>query len=126
MKKWMALVLVCLLAMAGCKKDSFAISITVPAGSQGEVVFSDEEICPTGQKITISCGEGLEETEVLLAPVDETLTAGYVNTPLAPGEAVSFDTDKGTWLRVGILVANDTEEDKTVYIEITGVEVRIE
>ena len=32
----------------------------------------------------------------------------------------------GTWLRVGILVANDTEEDKTVYIEITGVEVRIE
>ena len=126
MKKLMALFLVCVLALAGCGKDTFTISITVPAGSQGEFVFSDEEICPTGKKITVSCGEGLKETEVLLAPVDEAVTAGYVNTPVAPGTPATFDTDPGTWLKVGVNVSNDTDKDVTVYVEITGVEVRIE
>ena len=126
MKKLMALLLVCVLALAGCGKDTFAISITVPAGSQGEFVFAHEEICPTGKKITVSCGEGLGETEVLLAPVDESVTAGYVNTPIAPGAPATFDTDKGMWLKIGVNAANDTAEDVTVYVEITGVEVRIE
>ena len=126
MKKLMALLLVCVLALAGCGKDTFTISVTVPAGSQGEFLFADEEICPTGKKITVSCGEGLGETEVLLAPVDETVTAGYVNTPIAPGTPATFDTDPGTWLKVGVNVANDTAEDVTVWVKVTGVEVRIE
>lgn len=126
MKKWIALVLVLVLALAGCGRDTFTISITVPAGSQGEFVFSDQEICPTGKKITVSCGEGLGETEVLLAPVDENLAAGYVNTPIAPGAPATFDTGSGDWLRVGVNVANDTDTDMTVFVEITGVEVRIE
>ena len=126
MKKLIALFMVCVLALAGCGKDTFAISITVPAGSQGEFVFADEEICPTGKKITVSCGEGLEAAEVLLAPVDEAVTAGYVNTPIAPGAPATFDTEPGAWLRVGVNVANDTGEDMTVRVEVTGVEVRIE
>ena len=126
MKKLIALFLICVLAMAGCGKNTYTIGITVPAGSQGEFVFAHEEICPTGKNITISCGEGLGETEVLLAPVDETVTAGYVNTPLAPDAPVTFDTDKGMWLKVGVNVPNDTDKDKTVYVEITGVEIRIE
>ena len=126
MKQLIALLLVCVLTMAGCGKDTFAISITVPAGSQGEFVFAHEEICPTGKKITVSGGEGLGETEVLLAPVDEAVTAGYVNTPIAPGVPATFDTDKGTWLKIGVNVANDTAEDVTVWVEVTGVEVRIE
>ena len=126
MKKLMALFLVCVLALAGCGKDTFTISITVPAGSQGEFVFADEEICPTGKKITVSCGEGLGTAEVLLAPVDEAVTAGYVNTPIAPGTPATFDTDPGAWLKVGVNAANDTEGDVTVWVEISGVEVRIE
>ena len=126
MKKLIALFLVCVLALAGCGKDTFTLSITVPAGSQEEFVFADEEICPTGKKITVSCGEGLEATQVLLAPVDETVTAGYVNTPIAPGAPATFDTDKGMWLKIGVNVSNDTAEDVTVWVEITGAEVRIE
>ena len=126
MKKLMALFLVCVLALAGCGKDTFTISITVPAGSQGEFVFADEEICPTGKKITVSCGEGLGTAEVLLAPVDEAVTAGYVNTPIAPGTPATFDTDPGAWLKVGVNADNDTEGDVTVWVEISGVEVRIE
>ena len=126
MKKLMVLFLVCVLALAGCGKDTFSIAITVPAGSQGEFVFSDEEICPIGKKITVSCGEGLEAAEVLLAPVDEAVTAGYVNTPIAPGAPAAFDTAPGAWLQVGVNVTNDTAEDKIVWVEVTGVEVRIE
>ena len=126
MKKLIALLLVCVLALAGCGKDTFAISVTVPAGSQGEFVFADEEICPIGKKITVSCGEGLEAAEVLLSPVDEAVTAGYVNTPIAPDAPATFDTDPGAWLKVGVNAANDTDEDMTVRVEISGVEVRIE
>ena len=126
MKKLIALCLIFVLALAGCRKDTFAIAITVPAGSQGEFVFADEEICPSGKKITVSCGEGLGETEVLLAPVDEAVTAGYVNTPIAPGAPAAFDTAPGAWLQVGVNVTNDTAEDKIVWVEVTGVEVRIE
>ena len=126
MKKCIALFLVCVLALAGCGKDTFTISITVPAGSQGEFVFADEEICPTGKKITVSCGEGLEAAEVLLAPVDEAVTAGYVNTPMAPDAPVTFDADPGVWLKVGVNAVNDTAEDVTVWVKVTGVEVRIE
>ena len=126
MKKFIALFLICVLALAGCGKDTFTISITVPAGSQGGFVFADEEICPTGKKITVSCGEGLGTAEVLLAPVDEAVTAGYVNTPIAPGTPATFDTDPGAWLKVGVNAANDTEGDVTVWVEISGVEVRIE
>ena len=126
MKRLLALLWVCVLLMAGCGKDTFTLSITVPAGSQEAFVFADEEICPIGKKITISCGEGLEETEVLLATGEKTLAAGYVATPLAPDQPASFDTEKGIWLQVGVAVQNDTDTDKTVYLEITGVEVRIE
>ena len=126
MKKWLTLILICLLVLAGCGRDTFTIGITVPAGSEEAFVFADEEICPTGKKIKVSCGEGLGQTEVLLAAVDETVTAGYVNTPLAPGQPVSFDADPGAWLRVGVAVENNTDEDMTVYVEITGVEVRIQ
>ena len=126
MKKLIVLCLVCVLALAGCGKDTFTISIAVPAGSQGEFVFADEEICPTGEKIKVSCGEGLGETEVLLAPVDEAVTAGYVNTPIAPGAPATFDVDPGAWLKVGVNAANDTAADVTVWVEISGVEVRIE
>ena len=63
---------------------------------------------------------------MLLALVDENLAAGYVNTPIAPGAPATFDTSSGDWLKIGVNVANVTDEDKIVYVQITGVEIRIE
>ena len=51
---------------------------------------------------------------------------GYVNTSIAPGTPATFNTDPGEWLKVGVNVSNDTDEDVTVWIEVTGVEIRIE
>ncbi|MBQ8578256.1 MAG: hypothetical protein IJ449_09895 [Clostridia bacterium] len=129
MKKLTAFVfvLVCVLGLVGCgKNDTYTIRITVPAGSTEAFVYSEEEISATGKKITVSSGEGLGDTEVLLSPVNETVEAGYTATYLTPGMPATFDAVKGEWFRIGVSVQNDTDTDKTVYVEVEGVEVRIE
>ena len=129
MKRLMALILslVCVLGLVGCgKNDTYKVRITIPAGSTEAFVYSDEEISATGKKITISCGEGLGYTEVLLSPVNENVEAGYVATYLTPGMPVEFDAVKGEWFKIGISMQNDTDTDTTVYVEVEGVEVRIE
>ena len=129
MKKTIALVLAlsCILAMAGCEKNErYKLSIIVPAGSTESFVYADEEISATGKKITISSGEGLGDTEVILSPVSENVETGYVATYLTPGMPVEFDAVKGEWFKIGVSVQNDTDTDITVYVEVEGVEVRIE
>ena len=129
MKKLIALVfvMICVLALAGCSKnDTYKISIIVPAGSTEEFVYSDEEISAISNKITISSGEGLGDTEVILSPVNEMVETGYVATYLTPGMPVEFDGIKGEWFKIGVSMQNPTDIDKIVYVEVEGVEVRIE
>ena len=116
-----------MLALASCgNRDTYKIKIAVPAGNAEAFAYSEEEIAAIGKKITISPGEGLGETQVILHPVDETVTAGYVATPLAPGMPVTFDADPGQWFKIGIAMQNNTDTDLTVYVEVEGAEVRIE
>jgi hypothetical protein len=37
-----------------------------------------------------------------------------------------MDVEKGAWFKVGINMRNNTDTDKVVYVEVEGVEVRIE
>ena len=129
MKKLLTLVLVLLsvLSLVGCEKNgTYKVRITVPAGSTETFVYSDEEILATGKKITISSGEGLGDTEVILSPVNENVETGYVATYLTSGMPVKFDAVQGEWFKIGISMQNDTDTDKIVYVEVEGVEVRIE
>lgn len=67
MKKYIAIILsiISILSLVGCgNNDTYEIKITIPAGSTETFVYSDEEISPTGHKITISSGKGLGDTEV--------------------------------------------------------------
>ena len=122
----LVLVLVCVLGLVGCgKNDTYKVRITIPAGNTEAFVFSDEEVSATGKKITISCGEGLGDTEVLLSPVNENVETGYVATYLTPGMPVDFDAVQDEWFRIGVSVQNDTDTDKIVYVEVDGVEMRI-
>lgn len=119
MRKYIALVLtlVCVLALVGCEKnDTYKIRITIPAGSTEAFVYSDEEISATGKKITISSGEGLGDTEVVLSPVNEMVETGYVATYLTPGLPVEFDAITGEWFKIGVSMQNDTDTDITVYV----------
>lgn len=129
MKKLIAFVsaFVCVLGMVGCgKNDTYKVRITVPAGSTEAFVYSDEEISATGKKITISSGEGLGDTEVILSPVDENVEVEYVATYLTSGMPIEFDAVQGEWFKIGISMQNDTDTDIIVYVEVEGVEVRIE
>ena len=135
MKKLIALVLalVCVLGMVGCgKNDTYKIRITVPAGSTEEIIYqedfaySDEEISPTGNTITISSGEGLGDTEVVLKPIEVKEENAYEPTYLTPGMPVEMNVEKGAWFKVGVSMQNPTDTDIVVYVEVEGVEVRIE
>lgn len=130
MKKATTLVFafVFVLGLTGCgKNDSYKIRITVPAGSTEVYVYSDEEISPTGNKITISSGEGLGDTEVVLKPIEVKEENAYDEPAyLTPGMPVKMDVEKGAWFKVGISMQNETDTDITVYVEVEGVEVRIE
>ena len=135
MKKLIAFVLalIFVLGLVGCgKNDTYKIRITVPAGSTEEIIYqedfaySDEEISPTGNTITISSGEGLGDTEVVLKPIEVKEENAYEPTYLTPGMPVEMNVEKGAWFKVGISMRNPTDEDITVYVEVKGVEVRIE
>ena len=90
-------------------------------------IYSDEEISPTGNKITISSGEGLGDTEVVLKPIEVKEENAYDEPAyLTPGMPVKMDVEKGAWFKVGISMQNETDTDIIVYVEVEGVEVRIE
>jgi len=127
MKKLIAsvLVLVCLIALAGCaKNDTCKIKIVIPAGSTERFAYSDEEISPAGNRITIYAGEGLGDAEVVLKPVEVSQENAYEPTYITPGMPVKIDVEKGAWFKVGVSVLNDSDTDITVYVEVEGAEVR--
>lgn len=128
MKKLIKLMftLFCILALAGCGDNgTYKIRITIPAGSTEDFIYSDEEISATGNKITISSGEGLGDTAVLLSPVDKNVEAEHAATYLTPGMPVKFEVSQDEWFKIGVSAQNDTNKDKIVYVEVAGVEVRI-
>ena len=124
-----AIVAVCFLTNP--KQDSYTLRIVVPAGSTEEIVYqedfaySDEEISPTRNKITISSGEGLGDTEVVLKPIEVKEENAYEPTYLTPGMLVEMDVEKGAWFKVGVNIQNPTDEDIVVYVQVENVEVRI-
>ena len=107
------------------KQDSYTLRIVVPAGSQEEFVYSDEEVSTIKNSIKIWSGDGLGDTEVLLSPVDERTETGYTATYLTHGMPVEFDAEKDTWFKVGVNIQNPSNEDIIVYVEVENVEVRI-
>jgi len=111
---------------------SYDIRITIPAGTTGEFVYqedfiySDEEISPIGNKITISSGEGLGDTEVVLKPIEVKEENSYEPTYLTPGMPVEMEVEKGAWFKIGVNMQNATDEDIVVYVTVKGVDLRIE
>ena len=108
------------------RQTSFDISITVPAGSQEDFVYSDEIICPIGDTITISAGENLGDITVILLPVKVTEENAYEPTYLTHGMPVEIDVEKGAWFKVGISMQNTGTEDIEKYVTVKGITALIE
>lgn len=109
----------------------YQIRITIPAGSTEEIIYqedfcySDEEISPTGNRIIISLGEGMGDTEVVLKPIEVKEENAYEPTYITPGMPVKMDVEKGAWFKIGVNMQNPTTEDIDVYVNVRNVEVRI-
>ena len=120
-----ACVVVVVCFLTNPKQDSYTLRIVVPAGSQEEFVYTDEEVSTIKNSIKIWSGDGLGDTKVLLSPVNETTETGYTATYLTHGMPVEFDAEKDTWFKIGVNMQNSTDEDIIVYVEVENVEVRI-
>ncbi len=132
MKKFLTVFLVLIMAFSlfGCsgnKQTSFDIKIVIPAGSQEDFVFSDEEISPVGNEITITPLEGISDAEFCLdATEGNDIAAIYPPMTITTGTSFERKVEDKAWYRLGIKMNNDTDADKIVYIRVEPVEVRIE
>ena len=117
----------CILGIVGCgNPKTYTIKIVIPAGSTAGFVYSEEEISPIGHVIKISSGEGLGDTEVVLKTVEVKEENAYEPEYLTSGLSIEMDVEKNAWFKIGVSMQNDSDEDKVVYVEVEGVEVRIE
>lgn len=129
MKKYITILLslICILSLTACDKDNtYEINITVPAGNSAAFVYSEEEISPMGDQITISSGTGLSDTLVRLEPIEVTEENAYDEPAyLTPGMPVEMDAEKGAWFKIGVDAGrNESEVDKVISVNVKGVKVR--
>ena len=128
MKKLIAFVLalVCVLGLAGCStQKEYAIKVVVPAGSQGEFIYSDEEISSHKSRLEIKSIDLAEDAEFVLKPIEESEENIYKCTNFPKGEPMLIDVEKGAWYKIGIAVENTTDEDIIVVFHVVNVTVRI-
>ena len=129
MKKYIAflLALVCVLGLVGCvTKTDYDIRIVVPAGNQGEFIYSDEEISPRKKQLTIKSIDVSEDAEFVLKPVEATQENAYECTNFPKGEPMLLEAEQGEWYKIGIAMQNPTDEDIVVVFNVENVKVRIE
>ena len=88
--------------------------------------FSDEEICPTDSRITVTLPAAATDISVTLVPIDaKDRLRSYKTLELTPDQPVEFDVEKGVWYRVAILVNNNSNADVVYKLDIENVEIRI-
>ena len=127
MKRSIAFILslVCVLGLVGCStQKEYAIRILVPAGNQGEFVYSEEEVSPRKSHLDIKSIDMSEDAEFVLMPVGETQENVYECTNFPKGEPMLIDVEKGAWYKIGISMQNPTDEDIVVVFHVENVKVR--
>lgn len=104
----------------------YQIRVTIPAGSTERFCYSDEEICPKGNALTLYAGEGLGDTSIVLLPVEVRKENAYDEaTYITPGMPVKMEVEKGAWFKIGVSMQNPSEENIDVYVSVSNVDVRI-
>lgn len=129
---WVVLVSVFLcLIVAVCflttSPKTWQIKVTIPAEGTESFYYSDEEISPKGNTLTLYAGEGMGDGMIVLLPVEASQENAYGEpTYITPGMPVKLDVEKGAWYKIGVNRMRDPSgEDKVVYLSVENVEVRI-
>lgn len=129
---WVVLVSVFLcLIVAVCflttSPKTWQIKVTIPAEGTESFYYSDEEISPKGNTLTLYAGEGMGDGMIVLLPVEASQENAYGEpTYITPGMPVKLDVEKGAWYKIGVNRMRDPSgEDRVVYLSVENVEVRI-
>lgn len=126
MKKLSAVFLsfIIIISLFGCGgNDSVEISITVPAQSSDEFVYSEEELCSLGEEISVLSGKGLGDTLVVLKSTDSDETE-YTPTYITHGFPTKFSVKKGACFKIGISAPNQSDSEKTYSLDIEGAKIK--
>lgn len=119
------LMMVCMIGIIGYGVNvTYEISIIIPTTKF--YVYSDEELFPIGHQITISTGKGLRDNEVFLKVIESSDAVNYEPMYLTPGMPIKMNVEKDRWFKIGLLMQNETDTNRTVYVKVKGVKVRIE
>lgn len=119
-----AVLAVCLLVNP--QRASFDIRITVPAGSESGIYYSDEEFSPRRRRVEFTVGQEVGDAEIFVLPTEVKQENAYDEGVYAtPGMPASMQIERGGWFKVGIRAENPTDEDKDIYVTVRPAEVRI-
>lgn len=127
MKKLIVFVLtfVFLLVLIGCTSEKeHTIRIVIPAGSQAEFVYSEEEISPLNSQFTVKSIDVADGTSVVLQSVETEYED--ISTFFTKGEPMIVRAEKGAWYKIGIAMQNPTDQDVIVSINVENANVRID
>lgn len=115
---------VCLLVNP--QRASFDIRITVPAGSESGVYYSDEEFSPKRRRVQFTVGQEVGDAEIFVLPTEVKQENAYdEGVYVTPGMPASMRIERGGWFKVGIRAENPTDEDKDIYVTVHPAQVRI-
>lgn len=111
--------------------ETYTVHVTVPAGTMDEFVYiedfiySDEEISPQKNQLTLKSIDVPDRTEFVLKPIEVTEENAYERTYFNKGEPLLIDVEKDAWFKIGIALQNPTDEDIVVGITVENVKIRI-
>lgn len=137
MKKLMALVLVLCLVGCGSTGKSQTVEIIIPAGYMDAFEFSDEaieanafiyseeEITPKRNTLTIKAGAGYDSVIVMLKPIEYKEENSYEPILLTHDKAITIDVEKGAWYKIGVAIQNPADVPIASSVIVENVEIRI-
>ena len=120
------LLLIFLFLLVGCNtKLDYNIKIVIPAGSQGEFVYSDEELSPVKDQLSVKSIDIPEEAKFVLTATEDSADKKFECANFPKGEPMVIHVENGTWVKIGISMQNQTDEDLVVMINLEKAKVKI-
>lgn len=105
---------------------TYGVKIVVPANCVGKFSYSSEEVHAKGSgHITLTAGENLHDTEVMLVPMEGTGEMKIIKPfYMTQGMPVKVTLEKDTWYILCVNVENGSNEPRDVYVNVKGARLR--
>ena len=138
MKRVVVFLLICMLVFSGCgsNQKNHTVEIIIPARytdaftfedeaiAPNAFIYSEEEISPKRNKLTINAAAGYASAIVMLKLIEANEENAYEPILLTHGQSVTLDVEKGAWFKIGIAIQNPADVPIATSVNVENVEVR--